>query len=238
MICVTSLPLFRTFIYEFFFASHFFLTITIVVSLWLHVSPAKIISRIHLTVGTGLWILLQTCRLAYWIFRNHVRGKPRPSVVVTEGFGGLHVTVTLPRPWKRGPGQYIYLSAPNMSIFSGLQRHPFMVFEWPSDDSISLLIQPKRGFTKQLLQACEPNQDKLTLRKSKIKEYRGLVYIEGPYGLQHNLGEYGTVIMFASGFGIASHVPYIKDLVRRYRLFEIKTRDIVLVWCLEKGRKK
>ncbi|OCK99602.1 uncharacterized protein K441DRAFT_536318, partial [Cenococcum geophilum 1.58] len=103
------------------------------------------------------------------------------------------------------PGQYIYLSAPNISIFSGLQRHPFIVFKWPS------------------------NNNKLTLRKLKIKEYRGLIYIKGPYRLQHNFREYRTVIIFISGFRIASHVLYIKDLIQRYRLFKIKTRDIILI---------
>ncbi|OCK94646.1 uncharacterized protein K441DRAFT_559675, partial [Cenococcum geophilum 1.58] len=54
----------------------------------------------------------------------------------------------------------------------------------------------------------------------------------------YNFREYGTVIIFINGFGIASYVLYIKDLIQRYRLFKIKTRDIMLIWCLEKGRKK
>ena len=38
-----------------------------------------------------------------------------------------------------------------------------------------------------------------------------LAFIDGPYGVRHDFGEYGTVVMFASGIGIAGHIPYIKD---------------------------
>ncbi len=84
--------------------------------------------------------------------------------------------------------------------------------------TISLLVKPRRGFTRKL---------------GGITNRRLAAFIDGPYGPEHNFGEYGTVLMFATGIGIAGHMSYIKDLVRGYNSCEVRTRRIVLVWQLD-----
>ncbi len=88
--------------------------------------------------------------------------------------------------------------------------------------TISLLVKSRTGFTGEL--------DRHT-----NKELRA--FIDGPYGIQHKFGEYGTVIMFATGIGIAGHIPYIKDLISGYNNCEVRTRRIILVWQINKESK-
>jgi hypothetical protein len=39
-----------------------------------------------------------------------------------------------------------------------------------------------------------------------------------------------NILMVASGFGIAAHLPYLKQLIYGYNAREVRTRRIHLVW--------
>jgi NAD(P)H-flavin reductase len=60
-----------------------------------------------------------------------------------------------------------------------------------------------------------------------------LAFIDGPYSAPHNFGEYGTVVMLASGIGIAGHMPYIKELISGYNSCEVRTRRVLVVWQVD-----
>lgn len=62
-------------------------------------------------------------------------------------------------------------------------------------------------------------------------------FIDGPYGVQHDFGEYETVIMFATGIGIAGCIPYIKDLLLGYNSCEVRTRRIRVAWEIKEQRR-
>ena len=96
-----------------------------------------------------------------------------------------------------------------------------MISWWERDIqglTISLLVKLRGGFTAELDRHANKNL---------------LAFIDGPYSVQHGLGEYGTVIMFASGIGIAGHIPYIKELIIGYNDCSVRTRRIRLVWEIE-----
>ncbi|KAI9784310.1 MAG: hypothetical protein M1839_002371 [Geoglossum umbratile] len=57
--------------------------------------------------------------------------------------------------------------------------------------------------------------------------------IEGPYGNELNLELYGTVLLFATGIGIAGQLPYVKQLLEGYHNCEVKTRRIALFWEMD-----
>ncbi|KAF8459272.1 hypothetical protein BDZ91DRAFT_835540 [Kalaharituber pfeilii] len=75
------------------------------------------------------------------------------------------------------------------------------------------------------LQFCIQGED--TLEK--------LTAIAGPYGWGYDLTEFGTVVFFATGIGIAAVLPYIKSLAQKRDNREAKTQEISLVWILEKN---
>ena len=170
----------------------------------------------------------------HWVlfaFRNLVFGRPFATAIarrisnrdsldqsLVDLSNVLQVDITIPRPWQVKAGQSIFLSIPKLGIFTGLRGHPFMISWWDRDQNglkISLLVKSRAGFTAEL--------DKHTNKCVRA-------FIDGPYGTRQDFGEYGTVIMFATGIGIAGHIPYIKELIIGYNNCEVKTRRIRLVW--------
>jgi NAD(P)H-flavin reductase len=59
----------------------------------------------------------------------------------------------------------------------------------------------------------------------------------GPHGQSIAMEKYETVLMVASGFGIAAQLPYLKRLIHGYNSREVFARRIHLVWQIEdKGK--
>ncbi|KAI9727197.1 MAG: hypothetical protein M1834_008505 [Cirrosporium novae-zelandiae] len=98
-----------------------------------------------------------------------------------------------------------------------------MVIWWNQGEGNSLqiacLVQCRKGFTARLL---------------RYRDQLPLTIIDGPYGVSHDFGSFGTIIMFATGIGIAGHLPYLKELVHGYNNRVVRTRYIILVWQLDK----
>ena len=46
------------------------------------------------------------------------------------------------------------------------------------------------------------------------------------------IGDYGKVLMIATGFGIAAQLPFLKELIQGFNRSEARTRNIHLVWQL------
>jgi predicted ferric reductase len=57
--------------------------------------------------------------------------------------------------------------------------------------------------------------------------------IEGPYGEELELGQYGTVLLFATGVGISPQIAYTRRLLEKYRKWDSKIQRIALFWELE-----
>lgn len=130
----------------------------------------------------------------------------------------MQVDITIPRPWRVRAGQHIFISIPKLGILRGLRGHPFVITWWDRDITgltVTLLIKSRTGFTREL-------------RRHVEKPLR--VFVDGPFGIRHDFGDYGTVVMVATGIGIAGHIPYLKELISGYNSCEVKTRRILLIW--------
>ena len=100
-----------------------------------------------------------------------------------------------------------------------------MISWWDNDtdgrsSNIYLLVKPANGFSHKLMQ----HAGNLALKS----------WVDGPYGKLFDIGDYGSVVMFASGIGIAAQVPYLKELIRGYKECKVRTKRILLVWQLNK----
>jgi predicted ferric reductase len=133
---------------------------------------------------------------------------------------GVEIQVSMPRPLKYRAGQFVFLSIPRLAAF---QFHPFQVaWEYLGDDGrqvIVFVIQPRHGFTGRLRLA------------NPRKKY--VTFIEGPYGSHAALDQYGTVLLFATGIGIAGQLSYMKEQLQLYRGWQTKTRRHVLFWEMD-----
>lgn len=160
---------------------------------------------------------------------------------ITEDSNALRIDIAVPRPWKVRAGQSIFLSIPRLGVFTGLRGHPFMISWWDRDRRdgglvLSLLVEPRAGFTGELSRLVHDklNRGALGEPTDAAEGLPGLLaFIDGPYGAPHGFGRYGTVIMIASGIGIAGHMPYIKDLITGNLNCEVRTQRLVLVWQAE-----
>ncbi|MAD83578.1 MAG: hypothetical protein CL912_11520 [Deltaproteobacteria bacterium] len=217
-----SIQLIRRAWYEWFLNSHLILSALVLIALWPHSSSQKS-AGVFLLIGVGVWTVSTVIHWISFAYRNFVLGRPfATATVVNERLGDfLEVHVVVPRPWRVKPGQFIFLSIPKLGVFTGLRGHPFMISWWEYDQRglmLSLLVRSRAGFTAELNRHVDkPLQ----------------AFIDGPYGLQHDFGEHETVIMFATGIGIAGCIPYIKDLLLGYNSCEIRTRRIRVAWELK-----
>jgi NAD(P)H-flavin reductase len=123
-------------------------------------------------------------------------------------------------------GQYINLWMPSLTWWSWAQVHPFMVTSWShsAQETLDILIQARRGFSRELLKhARAASQGSASLR----------ALIIGPHGLSENVDRYESVVLVASGFGVAAVIPYLKKLVYSYNTSTSRTRRVHLVWEIE-----
>ena len=83
---------------------------------------------------------------------------------------------------------------PGVSFWSPFQSHPFIISWWEHDirrrgTNIYLLVKPASGFTRKLLRYAGT--------------YDLKVWVDGPYRELHDISDYGSVVIFANGIGIA-----------------------------------
>jgi NAD(P)H-flavin reductase len=99
-----------------------------------------------------------------------------------------------------------------------------MVAWWTDDEEhkariITLLVKIEAGFTRNL-----------TRYTNNI--FR--VGIDGPYGKATDFGQYGSVMMIATGIGVAGQTPHIRALLKGHKARKTVTRRVHLVWQLER----
>ena len=186
-------------------------------------------------IGACLWTISTAAHWIFFTFQNFAFGRPfataiakrfsnadQSSQTLLDPSEVFQVDIKVPRPWRVKAGQSIFLSVPSLGIFTGVRGHPFIISWWKQDYTgltLSLLVKSRAGFTAELEKHAH-----IPLR----------AFIDGPYGPPNDFGEYGTVIMFATGIGIAGHMPYIKDLISGYNSCEVRTRRVLLIWQIER----
>lgn len=133
------------------------------------------------------------------------------------------LSVTLPRSWNFKAGQHIKLCIPSLSWGSILQWHPFTLssYEFVNGNMvIHLIIRERKGFTATLANKGKPDHEMVAL-------------IDGPYGNQIQLRTYGTVLLFASGIGIAGLLLYAQQTLEDYDAQRTSCRRVFLFWEID-----
>lgn len=209
------------------------LSIVSLVALWWHTPPGRL-AVVLLRICVGAWAGTTAVHWSLFAVRNYAAGRSFAEAVATRlvnkdpsnhdmvsSSDVLRMDVSVPRPWRVKAGQSVLLSIPRLGILTGFRGHPFTISWWRRDRdglTLSLLVQSRAGFTAEL---------------ERHAGRRLLAFIDGPYGPPLNLGEHETVVMFASGVGIAGHMPHIKELISGYNSCEIRTRRVLVVWQLD-----
>ena len=103
-----------------------------------------------------------------------------------------------------------------------------MVISWEPKEqhTLDLLIEPQRGLTQELL-----------YHAKKGHTINPVIMFNGPHGPRVAMDEYESILIVASGFGIAAHLPHLKRLIYGYDARIVRARRIRLVWQIrDKGK--
>ncbi|KAH8435397.1 ferric reductase family protein [Aspergillus melleus] len=238
---ILSLALVRRWSYETFLRTHQILAAVNVYGIFRHLPHNSQFAKVCVYIALGALALTSSVQLMVFLYRNGLfaaRGCPR---AIVHSYGGeveddskeikdgvVKMCITLPRPIRVEPGQYINLWMPTVSLCSWAQTHPFTVVSWSPDPqgTLDLLVKPSGGFSADIFRHLKPFQ----------KQETSVVFMSfftGPHGISKKVNGYESVVVVASGFGIAAVVPYIRHMIHGYNTCTSQVRRIHLVWQVE-----
>ena len=213
--------------YEVYIRLHGLVATCLVILLWQHLSISPFFSRFYIIIAAGVFASTTLLRFLRILFRHAAHGSFHSStkvVGIPSSRDTYYLKIQMPRPWTVRAGQYFFIWIPFCSFWSLFQSHPFTVAWWDEEPDGSILqvytiVQAHAGFTRKLIR----HTDAQAL----------WTWVDGPYGTAVEIGEYGNVLMFASGIGIAAQVPYVKEHLKGLKAHTVRTRSAILVWQLE-----
>ncbi|KAK8240493.1 ferric reductase NAD binding domain-containing protein [Phyllosticta capitalensis] len=256
-----SVPWFRSRFYEFFAYTHFFLAFCFLGLLWWHIH-GEYMSPIYIYLSVGLWVASALLRMTH---RNQAfrKGQPLGFPTTIEALPGkmTRVTVRVPQSVTWKPGQHAFMRIPGISL---KDNHPFSIASIPAANDpllpgpkkaneLVFLVGERKGFTHKLAERARSDHTSITFsekhkhgdmesqRPHTATSLRTL--IDGPYG--DHLGPihrlYDSVVLVASGTGIASTLPWASHLAAQMALahatgsHDCRVRDIRLVWIVRQA---
>jgi NAD(P)H-flavin reductase len=169
-------------------------------------------------------VFLNVMRIIGIIYHNTSKHLSWTTARVAQLDGAAEVIVDLPRGRKVGPGQYFYLLTPAAGFWSFCQRHPYSIAWWSEDEkgraaTVSLLVKAQHGLSRHLVTA-NPGES-------------FIVALDGPYGRSVDTSKYGTLVLFATGIGIATQLSVLKRAFRDYELGNNILRRISIIWQMD-----
>jgi predicted ferric reductase len=202
---------------------------------WQHLPSKSPFPRVYIYIVAGVFLATLIWQCGIVIYRSRARGRGYCRAFITtldedESHNSkeevVKIRLALSRKLKVKAGQSINLWIPSVSFWSFMQSHPFMVTSWAEghQDTLELFIEPRRGLTRELLRCGKYDM--------KINRSR-LALFSGPHGISAPVCAYESVIMIATGFGIAAQLPYLKELIHGYNNCKARTRRVHLVWQLQ-----
>ncbi|KAI1106854.1 ferric reductase NAD binding domain-containing protein [Jackrogersella minutella] len=226
--------------YEFFKIMHIGLAALAIAGLWYHLKLDDLPQIKWLIPVIPIWAGDRVMRFARVAYHNFGKGGTKTLVEALPG-NAVRVTVNMARPWTFKPGQHAYLYLPSISFW---QSHPFsLAWSEEAEDlsadklamsrqdvlamrktSMSFIIRGRTGMTHTLYQRAAANPDGRLFTTC---------FVEGPYGGEHMMHSYGTVMLFAGGVGVTHAVPHVRDLVTGFANGTVATRKVVLVWIIQ-----
>lgn len=222
MLIVLSWRIFQRPSYEIFLRTHQGLAVLCAYSVWRHLPADRAFPRTYLYIFAGLFGMTLALEGGTIVARNGFSHYHRSHGTISSSCGMVKIRLQLSKSLSVKPGQYIKLWLPSASFWSFLQCHPFVVTSWSvaPQSTIDLFVQPRRGFTREILYLAQP-----------VKEAKPhWVMFSGPYGRSIPVGKYEKVMMVADGAGIAAQLPYLKRLIHGYHARQVFTRRIHLIW--------
>ncbi|MCJ1228147.1 hypothetical protein MMC12_004808 [Toensbergia leucococca] len=190
--------------YRLFFIAHVILSVSLLPTLYYHVSHIRIF-----VLETSLVYILLILQRNFSSHTSTATLTPIPSTSL------LRITLSTPKPLSHHPGQHIYLGFPATPThpLNKLRLNPFTISSLPTPSqknltTKTLIIRPLTGPTSTLLRLSTTLSNKATP-----------LTLEGPYGASSHfpdfLTDYDRVLFVAGGVGATFTLPLYRDLRQR-----------------------
>lgn len=88
-------------------------------------------------------------------------------------------------------------------------------------------MEPRRGSRREFLYHAQAGE-----RDGPVGSRCAL--FSGPHGISAPVGEYESILMIASGFGMVALLPYLRQLIHGYQTRKACTRQIRVVWQVQR----
>ena len=223
------------FCYEVFLRIHQVLAIGCAVALWQHLSLIGTFSRYYVLSAGGLFVAVLSLEILISLGLSLGFGSGRAEVNVVRQNDQVAIALLLPRPWTVRAGQYINIIIPGVSFWSFLQSHPLTISWWTEGQHPSLyfLVQPRAGFTKKILAIAHPPRIDSEGRTTTYQTDYYRAFFTGPHGYVIDVEGYSTVVLIATGIGVAAQIPFLKESIQAHNNNSGRTRRVHLIWQLE-----
>ncbi len=182
----------------------------------------------YIYISAALFLSTSVVQCASVLWRSGTFRHGRARALISHAYGTVKISINLSRPLKVKAGQYINLWIPSVSFWSSVQSHPFVVTSWAHEkqDRLDLFVEPRKGLTRELLYRAETDENGGATGSR-------LVLFSGPHGISAPVGEYESVLLIAAGFGMAAHLPYLKQLIHDYKARKASTLRIRVIWQVQ-----
>ena len=228
LLLLLSHPLVRRPSYEIFLRTHQALAALSAYAGWRHLPSGSLFPRMYIYISAALFLSMLIAQCGSVLWRSGTMRCGFARAVVMPAYGTIKVSIKLSRPLKVEAGQYINLWILSVSFWSFLQSHPFVVTSWVHEkqDTLELFVEPCCGWMRELLSCAQAGES------GRVFGSRWALF-SGPHGPSAPVGRYESVLMIASGLGMAAQLPYLKQLIHRYQTCKVITCRIRVVWQVE-----
>jgi NAD(P)H-flavin reductase len=184
----------------------------------------SIFPQLYVYIFAGIFVSTLVLETSIMLYRNGLFRSKYTQAVITRDNGTIRIIIHPSRPIRVDAGKYINLWIRSGNFWSLLQSHPFVVTSWEEgkQNALDVFIKPCQGLTGKLL-----------IHEQIDGHSFHLAWFSGPRGISAPVVKYESILMVASGFGIAALLPYLKQLIYRYNTCRARIRRIHLAWQLQ-----
>lgn len=219
VVFLTSFAIVRRVAYEAFLFIHIVFVLMFLVAVYHHYEPYNY----WVWPGLFLWGLDRFVGFARLVLVNKLWFRNNSTIELVDT-DVLRVTVN--RPLLRwSPGQHAFLTMPQVA---GLryEQHPFTMANVPDGTGNAVfLLRAQNGFTRRLV-------NKLADDVSTSIN----TYVEGPYGISHDMNHYDSVLLVAGGTGVTFALSHLLSIIKAGREGKTAVSHVRLVWNVREAR--
>lgn len=209
--------------------------ITTVLALWHHLSLNNAFSHVYILIVDDFLIIVILLEMINLVFHNLIlkQTKVQADVIqisVANVNDIVKINLIVSRIWKVRVKQYINVCISQVSSWSFLQSHFFVIISWTEEQNsfICCLIQSNSDFTRRLL---------IYAHKSCVENAKKENYVHAWFTESHeciiNISTYDSVMLIVTDFNIIAQLSYVKKLIQNYNNDQICTRRMHLLWQMK-----